>query len=566
MRILSIILITLFVGSNCLTAADQPKVNVVKQIKSQADQYHSTKMYYAAIPFYTKLLEIQKDSMSAWKLADCFWNLRYYDSAVVYIRMSGFNNYASNERLAEYYYWKGDSNTAISYIENALKYADAKEKLYLKNKKEAVANRSLFLKDSLDWSVGYLSFNTSASEYAPSLSNGALYFLSNRAQNIMAPKISMSDGLPYDELYKAGKIEDLNLKNPILVKPSPIHFTSRNLIDLIPSTTNDNNFLQSGSRKLLNSPSGEMFNKVLTSVVFKGQVGSVSMSMDGREIFFSRISRRKINGMFQLEICKVIKYGKKWSAPTILSFNDSLSSSFHPFYDEKNRTLYFSSDRNGGQGGADIYQSILSQDGIWSSPVNLGPAVNTIKNEGFPTVSGTRLYFSSNGWPGLGGVDIFYYDLRGAGSTSKNLGFPINSNSDDYSIAILNSGVAGFFSSNRYGTDDVFAFQFSEKYVNVKSTVFNKETGLRQSNVRVVLEQEDTSGSWQALGSYVTNYKGIYEFKVRPNRSNYRFRIMVPGKTGSEQFQYFNTDSVTYSIELDPFGVITNDSTQISKN
>lgn len=550
MRLLSLLFIISLFDLGLASAADQPKQMASQQIKRQADKMHASKMYFAAIPFYQKLLSQQADSETAWKLADCYWHIGYYDSAVVYIQKSNFNTFQSNERLAEYYQRKGDSKTALVYLEQALKSSSVQEQRYVKQKTESILNASTFLKDSLDWTINYLSVNTSAREYAPSLYNGELYFISNRDAGFIVPKTNLTDGLPYDGVYNAGALPYLRAVNPVAVKRMPLKYNSRLLVDLTPNTSNDNNVLQPVSRIQMHTPSGSMLPRILKNAVFRGHVGPISLANNSSEIYFTRTSRRKVNGVFQLEICKSVKKGNGWSTPVVLAINDSLSSSFHPYFDEKNQALYFSSDRAGGQGGADIYKSSLASGGTWSQPVNLGSTINSMKDEGFPTVSDGKLYFSSNGWPGLGGVDIFTVDLKESNSAPKNLGFPINSNSDDYSIVFSDTKTVGYFATNRYGSDDILGFNYAPKYVTVKSAVTNEKTGLRQAGVKVVLEQLEANNTWKELGSYVTDHKGVYAFKVRANQSNYRFRLLGENIATAEKVQYFDTEGVTASKEL----------------
>lgn len=550
MRLLSLLFIILLFDLGLASAADQPKQTASQQIKRQADKMHASKMYFAAIPFYQKLLSQQADSENAWKLADCYWHIGYYDSAVVYLKKANIHPTISNERLAEYYIRKGDYDMAITQLDEAITHANEKEKAYLRNKKQSATNYKLLLKDSADWSVAYLSVNTSAREYAPSLYNGELYFISNRDAGFIVPKTNLTDGLPYDGVYNAGALPYLRSVNPVAVKRMPLKHNSRLLVDLTPNTSNDNNVLQPVSRTQMRTPSGSMLPRILKNAVFRGHVGPISLANNSSEIYFTRTSRRKVNGIFQLEICKSVKKGNGWSTPVVLAINDSLSSSFHPYYDEKNQALYFSSDRAGGQGGADIYKSSLESGGTWSQPVNLGSTINSMKDEGFPTVSDGKLYFSSNGWPGLGGVDIFTVDLKELSSAPKNLGFPINSNSDDYSIVFLDTKSVGYFATNRYGSDDILGFNYAPKYVTVKSAVTNEKTGLRQAGVKVVLEQQEANNTWKELDSYVTDHKGVYTFKVRPNQSNYRFRLLGENVATAEKVQYFDTEGVTASKEL----------------
>ena len=152
------------------------------------------------------------------------------------------------------------------------------------------------------------------------------------------------------------------------------------------------------------------------------------------------------------------KKNGKWSKPRPLSFNDRNYSFGHPSLSEDRSSLYFVSDMPGGYGGTDIYQSIWDgQD--WSQPVNLGPTINSSGDEMFPHIySDSVLFFSSNGHAGLGGLDLYSVDLYGEGEV-QNLGHPVNSPKDDFSLILDERGDIGYFASNReggLGEDDLY--------------------------------------------------------------------------------------------------------------
>ena len=118
--------------------------------------------------------------------------------------------------------------------------------------------------------------------------------------------------------------------------------------------------------------------------------------------------------------------------------------------------MIFASDKPGGIGGADLYKCVW-QDGKWSDPINLGDKINSIGDELFPFVSnGGTLYFSSNGWPGNGGLDVFYQDNQN--KEPKHIGNPINTNADDFGIYFDEFTGKGLLSSNRNEfKDEVYA-------------------------------------------------------------------------------------------------------------
>lgn len=168
--------------------------------------------------------------------------------------------------------------------------------------------------------------------------------------------------------------------------------------------------------------------------------------------------------------CKIYmsrKQGMSWSDPEILPFcKDDTFTYGHPTLNEDNTKLYFSSDRDGGFGGHDIYVSNFVRKGrTWSEPVNLGKEINTKGDEVFPYWNNhdNKLYFSSNGLPGLGGLDIFRTEGSGTEwSEPENLLKPMNSGGDDFGITFdFTRDDHGFFTSDRdggRGSDDIYEF------------------------------------------------------------------------------------------------------------
>ncbi|MEM9328120.1 MAG: hypothetical protein AAGA85_20805 [Bacteroidota bacterium] len=168
--------------------------------------------------------------------------------------------------------------------------------------------------------------------------------------------------------------------------------------------------------------------------------------------------------VFVLQLLEIEeKANGKWSKPKPLSINDPNYSFGHPSMSKDRTALYFVSDMPGGYGGTDIYQSVWDGSS-WSQPVNLGPTINSAGNEMFPHIhEDSVLYFSSNGHPGLGGMDLYSVNLYGQEVVS-NLGDPINTPLDDFSL-VRDGGSMGYFASNREGgtgQDDIYRVTFHE--------------------------------------------------------------------------------------------------------
>jgi outer membrane protein OmpA-like peptidoglycan-associated protein len=154
----------------------------------------------------------------------------------------------------------------------------------------------------------------------------------------------------------------------------------------------------------------------------------------------------------------------EWSNGVDLPFNSDEFDNCHPSISIDGNILYFSSNREGGVGGMDIYMSKKEGD-TWGNPVNLGPDINTEKNDVFPFIhaNGT-LFYASDGKNGLGGYDIFSTKPNEGSVFSKpeNIGKPFNSEADDFGLILDSEGKNGYFSSNRAGgkgEDDIYSFR-----------------------------------------------------------------------------------------------------------
>lgn len=193
---------------------------------------------------------------------------------------------------------------------------------------------------------------------------------------------------------------------------------------------------------------------------------AATLSSDGKTMYFTR--GNLVHGINttanNLKLFKSINIDGEWSAPEQVSFSSDYYSVGHPALSPNGEKLYFASNMPGSLGASDIFVVNINDDGSYSKPKNLGPKINTTGDEQFPFVTETKLYFSSNGHVGLGGIDIFEIPLSDTfGFTElKNLGSPINSDEDDFSFIIDEDTQKGFFSSNRRGGkggDDVYAFE-----------------------------------------------------------------------------------------------------------
>lgn len=246
----------------------------------------------------------------------------------------------------------------------------------------------------------------------------------------------------------------------------------------------------------------EKFSKSLNS---KYHDGPASFNPDGTEVYFSSNNRegRSQDDIVRLKIYRATGSDEAWGEPKGLTVNSDDYSVLHPSLSAKGDMLFFASNMPGGFGGMDLYVSYM-EGGNWSPPVNLGPSVNTEGDEVFPFIheDGT-LYFASNGLTGLGGFDIYLSkENYGTWLEPTNLGYPINTVSDDFGIILNKQKTHGYFSSNRNGGkggDDIYTF--TKLSVEVEVLVSDALTGMPIEGAEVV-------SSCSAVKSFTTNADG----------------------------------------------------------
>lgn len=221
---------------------------------------------------------------------------------------------------------------------------------------------------------------------------------------------------------------------------------------------------------------------------------SVAFTKDLKTIYFSgnnyNEKEKSVRGKegydnIQLYKASVNELGE-WINVEKLPFNSDDYNTGLPSLNKDNSKLYFVSDRPGGLGKTDIYVAKILSDGSFSEPKNLGPRINTEEREMFPFIAEDNiLYFSSNGHPGYGNLDVFASKIfDNTVSEALNLEQPINSAKDDFAYIINDSAQTGFFSSNRdngKGDDDIYGFLedevvFIECLQEVKGIVRDENT------------------------------------------------------------------------------------------
>lgn len=267
--------------------------------------------------------------------------------------------------------------------------------------------------------------------------------------------------------------------------------------------------------------------------------GIVAFSPDAQTMYLTK-ARRELNAPTSVEIYTSTRSDAKWSAPVKFEITaDTLSTFGHPAVSPDGEYLYFVSDMPGGYGGKDIWRISLKER--QGSLVNLGPDINTEGNDDFPYVrSDGSLYFSSDGHPGMGGLDIFRAKAVGDPADLRweveNMGFPINSAGDDFGIT-FGKGEDGFFSSNRgdaRGYDHIYSFEYDPVRITIEGLVMDKdEEPVKNAIIRIV----GNDGSNQ---KEVARDDGSFSFALQ---RGVKYVMLAGAKGYLNQKQEFASDS-----------------------
>ena len=308
----------------------------------------------------------------------------------------------------------------------------------------------------------------------------------------------------------------------------------------------------------------------VTSLNSRWHDGPVTLSADGNTAYFSSesfkekesVKVKELKAKFsQVYLFKATKNGDSWSNLTALSFNSKEYSCANPSLSKDGKTLYFSSNMPNGMGGTDIWKVAINEDGTYGAPENLGKNVNTEGNESFPFISDDNktLYFASSGRQGLGGYDVFEYELA-SGKEAVNMGTPINSDKDDFSFSFNTKKDVGFMSSNRGGKDDIYK-AVPVCGVDVLVVVTNAKTGAILSNASVSILDDKKN----IIATEMSNSKGEVKYRVECDKPY----VVQASKDGFEgnTFAVNKTKEkmVTVSAALDPIDVIVTDNEIILK-
>jgi len=276
--------------------------------------------------------------------------------------------------------------------------------------------------------------------------------------------------------------------------------------------------------------------------------GIASFSEKDQKLYFTRNNQKgtilNTKKAKRLKIFVSSYVDDSWTEPQPISFNVEKYSTCHPSISADGQMMYFASNRPGGIGGMDIYVTYL-ENGKWSEPVNMGPDINTDKNEIFPFTDGNgTLFFSSEGHNNMGGLDLFAAQevvnphMTGDDNWEvTNLGAPFNSPADDFGFIGNAGGDKGFFTSGREGgngRDDIYGWKTVEEPVapvlaTKQVKVIDAVTGIELPMTEVVLSEANRPGN---IIRYTTAKDGMVRFDWN-KASNY---MVATEKNGYEKY------------------------------
>lgn len=279
--------------------------------------------------------------------------------------------------------------------------------------------------------------------------------------------------------------------------------------------------------------------------------GGASLSIDNKHVYFT-ICKDEGGAQANCDIYYSDYLGEgDWSEiKQVPGINDPVYWDSQPSIAADGKTLFFASDRKGSLGGCDIFKTVRDETGKWSPPVNLGPVINTSGNEKSPFMhsDSETLYFSSDGQMGIGGYDIFYSrkNDKGEWTEPKNIGYPINNNTDDLGFFVSTDGNLGYFATNQRskakgkgeGGWDIYSFPL---YKEARPDHVALITGKAKDNgteplEKVKIEIKDTKTKQKidavvdsVTGQYaaVINLKKTKEIIVTMKKENYAFSSQV---------------------------------------
>ena len=489
-------------GQDTLVVTGNGKEN---RLITKANENYEQYSFSPAIDIYKKVLDkgfISADLLK--RLGNSYYfNADYKEAAATYKRL--ITVYAIETGPDYYFRYAQTLKTLGNYKGAETIMAKFAELTKDDNRAEAYEDEKDFLEEiknnSGRYEIGPFEYNSSYSDFAPAFYKEGLIFSSDRDTGNFAKNRHTWTATDFLDLYK---VNADSISESKVVK------------------------IEEGINTRLHES---------TSVTTK----------DGKTLYFTRNNivegkaKRDTVGVIRLKIYKATMSNGIWGDIEELPFNKDTHSAAHPALSADEKTLYFASDMKGSLGASDIFMVAINDDGSYGDPVNLGGNINTEARETFPFVTKEDvLYFSSDGHPGLGGLDVFAtkIDNKKFDGSIENVGEPINGMIDDFTFIIDEEG-EGYFASNRpegKGGDDIYSFVEIKPLLldceqEITGTVRDKISNeiLVGATVKVINEQNDE------MVSTITDSEGHYSLMLDCSDGNF-VRASMQGYVTTEDY------------------------------
>ena len=492
------------------------------------------------------------------KANEMYKNFSYVDAIKIYERIAqkGFVNQEMLESLGNAYYYNAEYKKALPWYEQLFqegkykvkpeyyyRYAQTLKSVGDYTQADKMMAKFVELTNANDTRAALFEENK---DYQTVIKNNSGRFQLNNA-SINTENSEYGTALYGDKIVFAGATDARKAKRGVS------QWTGESFYDLYEAEHFDQKL---GSRKPFSSSINTQFNE--STPVF---------TKDGNTMYFTRnnyVNRKLGSDIENTILLKILRATKdkngNWGDIVEVPFNSDQYNVAHPALSPDEKYLYFASDMPGSFGNSDIFRVEILGDNQYGTPENLGNIINTAGRESFPYISKDNvLYYSSDGIPGLGGLDIFAAKFNADGSTSKpvNIGMPGNSADDDFCFVFNSDSKIGFLTSNRpggKGKDDIYSFHEDKPLLfscqkNIKGIVKDAKTKAIIANAKVILSDK----VMKEVGKDQSKTDGTFTFeKVNCNDSHYYLRGEKEKYETAEVNVTVGKDEVVYEILLNP--------------
>ena len=394
------------------------------------------------------------------------------------------------------------------------------------------------------------NYEGAASQFKNYINIGTNFDLINRAKAELKNLQVINDIISKKSYYKVFNIDKLNTEeseySPVFFNDK-LYFTSSRGADKMHAATNTGftdvyEYIFDGTDRF----SGQARRLPDVINTHDAHEASAIFTKDGKTMIFSRGNNGTKKGAQDVDLyTSSLQADGTWSEAVPLAINDPKAWDSCPAFSQDGTILYFASNRENGMGGVDIYKATKDASGQWGNVTNIGAPVNTKGGELFPYESPEGVfYFSSDGHPSLGSLDLFKTKKEDGKVVVENLGRPVNTSYDDFAIFYKDT-ITGYFSSNRpggKGDDDIYEFQDESKfkfahYIVDVTSLFKDSTEVLLENtvVKLVNEKGDT------LITTTTDSLAKYKKEIEPGKYT-----LVGSKDG------YLTQTVEFLVEKVP--------------